>query len=385
MRGKYPIIMAVCFSVSLVFLVADQGQNPQWKGKIEYEDRVKVINNPKEPMYSEHVFNLEEELAIGTNEMNQTEEMFQIIVSLAIDDKGHIYVLDKKAGNIKIFDKSGKFQKIIGRKGDGPGEFKAPERCVLAPNNELYIHDSENWKVHVFDADGTFKRHMPVRMPFFEGPKFTSYGELIASYGVLGEELFFKLKKFDSNMEPIISITSIPIQKPPRVHVFIYYTASDLKWDVNYRDEIIWGVMTSPEYELFIHDTGGKYIKKITKEYNPVKLSKKEYVKLMSKWFGKVPTPPQWDLVIPPSYPPFQGFFCDDGGRIFVKRFVEVEKSDKHYFDVFDEEGKFITNITLDINLQFGTFRDKKLFTIEEDEEGYQVVRRYKVTWHYDN
>jgi hypothetical protein len=85
-------------------------------------------------------------------------------------------------------------------------------------------------------------------------------------------------------MNPLLSFASIPILKLPKVHVFIYYAASDLKWDVSYRDEIIWGVMTSPEYELFIHDKNGKYIKKITKEYNPVKLSNKEYVRLMEKW-----------------------------------------------------------------------------------------------------
>jgi hypothetical protein len=165
----------------------------------------------------------------------------------------------------------------------------------------------------------------------------------------------------------------------------VYYTASDLKWDVSSRDEVIWGVMTSPKYELFVHDAEGEYIRKITKEYNPVRLSKKEYEKLMTKWFGKVPTSAQWDLVIPPNYPPFQGFLCDDDGHIFVKRFVEVDRSEKHYFDVFDEEGRYIANITLDINFQFGIFKNKKFFAIAEDEEGFQTVRRYKVTWHYKN
>jgi len=383
MKAKILFIFTTLFFSLFILLCASGQQKPQWKGKIEEKDGIIIVKNPKEPMYQEDVFSLEEELIIEAKETNQEEEVFQAIVSLAIDNQGNIYVLDKKAGNVKVFDVNGKFLKTIGRKGGGPGEFGTPESCVLTPNNELCVYDSGRRIIHIFDIDGEFERELPASLPFFEGPKFTSKGEMVASYGVLGEEPYFVLKKFDSEMNPLLSFASIPILKLPKVHVFIYYAASDLKWDVNYRDEIIWGVMTSPEYELFIHDKDGKHIKKITKEYNPVKLSNKEYVRLMKKWFGKIPTPKQWDLVIPDNYPPFHGFYVDDEGRIFVKRFVEVEKSNKHYFDVFDEEGKFITEIVLNINIQFGIFKNKKFFSIEEDEDGYQYVKRCKVTWKF--
>ncbi|MDH5468479.1 MAG: 6-bladed beta-propeller [Candidatus Aminicenantes bacterium] len=383
MKFTVKYLSIVLFLSISVLCISFGGQKAEWKGKIEVEDGVKVIKNPKEPMYGEDVFGLEEELSIETKEISQTEETFQKIVSLAIDDKGNIFILDKKAGNIKIFDKNGKSLKTIGRKGEGPGEFGAPERCAFTPNNELYVYDSGRRIIHIFNIDGEFKREVPVSMPFFEGPKFTSKGEIIASHGVMGEKPFFELKKFDSEMSPILSFTSIPMLKPPKVHVFVYLTASDLKWDVSSRDEIIWGIMTTPEYELFVHNEDGKYIKRITKEFTPVKLSKKEYKKLMTKWFGKVPTFDRWDLIIPDNYPPFQLFIVDDEGRIFVKRFMEVEKSDNHHFDVFDEEGKYITNIILDSKFQFGIFKNKKLFSIEEDEDGYQYVKRYKVTWKY--
>ena len=40
-------------------------QNPQWKGKIEYDDGITVVKNPKEPIYGEGIFGLKEELTIG--------------------------------------------------------------------------------------------------------------------------------------------------------------------------------------------------------------------------------------------------------------------------------------------------------------------------------
>jgi hypothetical protein len=64
-KDKYSFMLAVCFLVSLVFLGANQSQNPQWKGTIEEEDGVKVIKNPREPLYGEITFDLEEDLSIG--------------------------------------------------------------------------------------------------------------------------------------------------------------------------------------------------------------------------------------------------------------------------------------------------------------------------------
>ena len=184
-------------------------------------------------------------------------------------------------------------------------------------------------------------------------------------------------------MEPVLTYTTIPMLKPPRVNIFVYTFYNDLKWEVGPKSELVWGVMTSPKYDLFVHDEDGKYIKKITKKFTPIELTKVEYKRLMKKWFGKVPTSKQFDLIIPKNYPPFQGFIVDEEGRIFVHRFVGVEQSSKHHFDVFDNEGKYITKITLDEKFLFGTFKNKKLFSIEEDEDGYKYVRRYKVTWDY--
>lgn len=40
-------------------------QKAQWKGKIEYENGVKLIKNPKELLYGEIEFELEKDLSIG--------------------------------------------------------------------------------------------------------------------------------------------------------------------------------------------------------------------------------------------------------------------------------------------------------------------------------
>ena len=367
-----------------IFLYASYSkQKSEWKGKIKLEDGVTVVYNPQDPIYRSNIFYIEKELSIERKSTKPKEEMFQNIVSLVIDEAGNFYILDKKASNIKLFNKDGKFLKIIGRKGEGPGEFIAPEKGSLRSNNELYIYDSRRYIVQVIDTEGKFIKQIPVQTPWFDGPKFLSDGELIASFGEVGTNIKFNLNKFNTNMEPILTYASIPVLKPPKVNIFVYIFNADLKWDVGPESEIIWGAITTPEYELFVHDKDGNYIKKITKEYSPVKLTNEEYKKLMKKWFGKVPSGKQFDFVIPKNYPPFQGFIVDGKGQIFVHRFVEVDKSNNHYFDVFDAEGKFIAIITLNEKTVFGTFKNNKLYTIEEEKDGFQIVKRYKVTWNY--
>ena len=49
--------------------------------------------------------------------------------------------------------------------------------------------------------------------------------------------------------------------------------------------------------------------------------------------------------------------------------------------DMFDSEGKYIARISLKFSPII--WKKKKLYTIEEDDEEFQVVKRYKVTWNY--
>ncbi len=51
MKSKYLVILAICFSVSLAFLVASLDINPQRKGIIDEQNGVRIIKNPNEPLY----------------------------------------------------------------------------------------------------------------------------------------------------------------------------------------------------------------------------------------------------------------------------------------------------------------------------------------------
>ena len=63
------------------------------------------------------------------------------------------YIADTYAHDVKVFDDDGRLVNLIGRRGEGPGEFNYPVYLAFA-RGELYVTDTMNNRVQVFSADG---------------------------------------------------------------------------------------------------------------------------------------------------------------------------------------------------------------------------------------
>lgn len=64
-----------------------------------------------------------------------------------------LYVADTYAHDVKVFDDEGRLVQLIGRRGEGNGEFNYPTHVAFA-RGELYVTDSLNSRVQVFGAGG---------------------------------------------------------------------------------------------------------------------------------------------------------------------------------------------------------------------------------------
>ena len=104
MKSKTKIVSLILFLSFFIMLISFSGQKADWKGTIKEENGVIVVKNPKEPMYSEDVFKLTEELAIGGTD-ERDEYMFSSIRNVAVNEDERIYILDYKEAHIKVFDK----------------------------------------------------------------------------------------------------------------------------------------------------------------------------------------------------------------------------------------------------------------------------------------
>ncbi|MDH4096269.1 MAG: 6-bladed beta-propeller [Betaproteobacteria bacterium] len=68
-------------------------------------------------------------------------------------DQGLLYVADTYAHDVKVFDGEGRLVQMIGRRGEGNGEFNFPTHVAFA-RGELYVTDTMNSRVQVFSAAG---------------------------------------------------------------------------------------------------------------------------------------------------------------------------------------------------------------------------------------
>lgn len=92
-----------------------------------------------------------------------------------------------------------------------------------------------------------------------------------------------------------------------------------------------------------------------------------------------VRTPSDIKIEFPKHHPAFVHLSLDEDGRIFVKTYEKVKDGEGYYYDVFDSEGRYIAKVPL--KTRPGVWKTDKLYTIEEDEEGYLYIKRYSVEW----
>lgn len=67
--------------------------------------------------------------------------------------RGHIYVADTHGHDIKVFGDDGALLKVIGKRGEGDGEFNFPTHLTFAAD-KLYVTDTLNSRVQIFDTEG---------------------------------------------------------------------------------------------------------------------------------------------------------------------------------------------------------------------------------------
>ena len=99
----------------------------------------------------------EEVFRIGSL-MGEEWEQFGNVHRVAFDAAGRLYVFDSQAERIFVVDTDGVLIREIGRKGEGPGEFRWAVDFVALENGRVVVADREHSAYHLFGANGEFER-----------------------------------------------------------------------------------------------------------------------------------------------------------------------------------------------------------------------------------
>jgi hypothetical protein len=87
----------------------------------------------------------------------------------------------------------------------------------------------------------------------------------------------------------------------------------------------------------------------------------------------------------PDFFPPFQSFFTDDIGRLFVMTYEEGEIPGECMFDIFNPKGVFIGRKSLGIFFRvdplWAKIKQDHFFFINEKESGFMELVKNKMIW----
>ncbi len=94
---------------------------------------------------------------IGTPGKNHTltdPGNFAKPTGLALDKDGNLYVADTLNDRIEVFDADGSFMRTWGKNGDGPGYFARPKGVSVDVDGHVWVADGMQDRVQVFMPDG---------------------------------------------------------------------------------------------------------------------------------------------------------------------------------------------------------------------------------------
>jgi sugar lactone lactonase YvrE len=72
----------------------------------------------------------------------------------AVDAEGNLYVADTYNNRIEIFDADGQFVSTFGKAGDGPGYFSRPKGIAIDGDGHIWVADGMQDRVQVFNKEG---------------------------------------------------------------------------------------------------------------------------------------------------------------------------------------------------------------------------------------
>ena len=372
-------IITIGLSLLLVFVSSGQVTAQ----KVKTEDGVKIISNGSKPKPQKGVpskVTFTEDMRFG--EGDDPDTSFSQVAIFVVTDDGNLIAADIKDRRIMVFDENGKYLRDIGKSGQGPGEFQIPGGLALTPNNEVMIEDSIARRLAFFTVDGEFIKNVSVadKLSLVNLVIDGEGNYLGRQLGMEGQKMYFEMKKFDQELNPIFTMDKVEFDIPipgsgvkidimDMITVYLFDSSGNTFYGRN-RD-----------YEFKVYDKQGTHIRSIRKDFKKVKVTQEDIDMMLdrmpSNMMGGVDPSEMFEF--PKEFPPYQIFSLDEQDRLFVRTWVKGKEDGAYIIDVFDAEGRFISQLESKLDLRM--WKGGKVYGLEENEDGFMLVKRYKVSW----
>jgi len=372
---------------------------------------------------------LEETLSIGVDQ-GEAAYMFGRLSGVA-GTGDRIYVLDTSVPTVRVYDDGGRHIMDIGSEGDGPGEFRDPDALLVADDGRVFVRDSRQGRITVFDADGGLIDTRPLDQGFIIGGSamvMTDDGK-VYSPGRIGDMPENGMMFGAGGRMPRIPMGMVPRgpdgndgepipqpefdYQPPRFqriqrsgeNVMVMMRsvpfAADVPWALAPSGAMVSGVAT--DYSFAIIYPGGA-VTRVEMSSDPVAIGGAERAWHLEQVTAQMRDgDPEWVWEGPEMAsvkPAFSQLIPDLSGRLWVGRpgpgieNLECEKdpdsgvwepdcwTDERLYDVFDLEGAYLGSVELPAGFRISQqswIKDDEIVTSIEDDFGVITVKKYRL------
>ncbi|HTB96836.1 MAG TPA: SMP-30/gluconolactonase/LRE family protein [Terracidiphilus sp.] len=128
----------------------------------------------------------------GKNHFLTTPGDFGAPQGVALDSDGNVYVTDTLNNRVEIFDADGNFISLFGKHGDGPGYFARPKGIAVDGDGHIWVADEMQDRLQVFDREGQLLTYIG-----------TGHGELPGQFkSLIGVAIDKQNRVFTTEQEP---------------------------------------------------------------------------------------------------------------------------------------------------------------------------------------
>jgi hypothetical protein len=89
------------------------------------------------------------------------------VATLDVDARGRLLVPEPALGEVRVYDPGGRLLRRLGRRGDGPGEFRRPLAAAFGPDGSVYVTDAGIPRVTRFAPSLAFDTIFPLQGAYF--------------------------------------------------------------------------------------------------------------------------------------------------------------------------------------------------------------------------
>jgi hypothetical protein len=302
--------------------------------------------------------------------------------ALGVDRSGRVFETDWKVDGIQVFAADGRFERIIGRSGQGPGEFKAPIGIALR-GDTIFAFASNQRRITIVRSDGTLLSQWRADYCCGLNPSLDGAGNVLLSVNVridgANRRGVARLRRDGSVIDTLVYPPEPPV-KGWDVGGGSTYSIPFSAYTVSTTDtqgRRISG--NSTHYALAIALHGSDTARVIELPGSRAEIPAAVIDSVFAPFAKRAQTSQTARRSdIPTLQPYFTGVHVDETGNIWLNR--PAPDGAIAEFDVTTPDGRFLGSVAApQVAMQVPIFRNGRMYCVAESADGDLVIQVYRI------